>query len=181
MFKIWCRFQKWNKIWENVFVFQIIALKFSVANSHNPEHDTCHRMSMYSKTPLRFHLTLGETFSKSTSLTMMENMIKRSHGDFASIWDTFTCWLPKPVLKRCSLESFLTNIFTFCSFGITFAITIIFSFRIFKIWWRFHKCNKKLKKKFFVLKDQGTLTEISQVFWTLSHVECESVFWNGVF
>ena len=61
---------------QKVFVFQIIAFEMEVANSDNLEQDTCHRMSMYSQTPLRFHLKLKEIFSKSTFLRMMKNMIK---------------------------------------------------------------------------------------------------------
>ena len=150
-----------------------------------------------------------------------------------SICDAFICWLAKPFLKRCSWESFLTKIFTVCNFENILAITIIFSFKMVKLWCRFQKCNKKLKKKFFVFRkiashfgvansqnpeqdichrqsirkqkpprfdltlgetfsksitlrmmkkhDKTALREISQVFGTLSHVDCQSVFWNGDF
>ena len=30
-------------------------------------------------------------------------------GDFASIWNAFTCWLSMPILKRHYLESVLTK------------------------------------------------------------------------
>ena len=65
-----------QKIEKKFFVFQIIAFELGVTNSHNLEQDTWRRQSMCEQTPLRFHLTLGETFSKSTSLRMMKNMIK---------------------------------------------------------------------------------------------------------
>ena len=61
-----------QKIEKNIFVFQIIAFELGVANSHNLEQDTCRRQSMCSETPLRFHLTLGETYSKSTPLRMIK-------------------------------------------------------------------------------------------------------------
>ena len=61
-----------QKIEKNIFVFQIIAFELGVANSHNLEQDTCRRQSMCSETSLRFHLTLGETYSKSTSLRMIK-------------------------------------------------------------------------------------------------------------
>ena len=65
-----------QKIQQKYFAFGIIALKLGVGNSHNVEKDTWHRQSMYSQTPLRFHLTLGETFSETASLRIMQNMIK---------------------------------------------------------------------------------------------------------
>ena len=65
-----------QKIEKKFFVFQIIAFELGVTNSHNLEQDTCRRQSMSEQTSLRFHLTLGETFSKSTSLRMMKNMTK---------------------------------------------------------------------------------------------------------
>ena len=47
-----------------------------VAKSHNLEQDPRHRQSICEQTPLRFNLTLGETFSKSTSITRMKKMTK---------------------------------------------------------------------------------------------------------
>ena len=57
---------------EKFFVFQIIAFELGVAYSHNLKQDTWHRMSMCLETTPTFHLTLGETFSKSTFLRMMK-------------------------------------------------------------------------------------------------------------
>ena len=79
---------------------------------------------------------------------MIKNIIKkRSDGDLAIIWDIFTCWL-MPVLKRLFLERRLSKIFRVCNFGNTLTITIILLFKMFKIWWRFQKCNKNLEKLF---------------------------------
>ena len=61
-----------QKIERKFFVLQIIPFHFGVANSHNLEKDTCNQKSMFKQTPLRFHLTLGETYSKSTSLRMIK-------------------------------------------------------------------------------------------------------------
>ena len=61
-----------QKIEEKFFVFQIIAFEKEVANSDKLRQDTWHRQSMCQQTPRRFHLTLGETFSKSTSLGIMK-------------------------------------------------------------------------------------------------------------
>ena len=61
-----------QKIQKKFFVFQIIAFELAVANCGNSEQDTCNWRSIRQQTPLRFDLTLGETFSKSTSLRIME-------------------------------------------------------------------------------------------------------------
>ena len=57
---------------KTVFVFQIIALELGVANSRNIQQDTEHRQAMCQQTHLRFHLTLGEIFSKPNSLRKMK-------------------------------------------------------------------------------------------------------------
>ena len=49
-----------QKLEKKVFV----AFELGGANCQNFEQDTCHRKSMCSQTPLKFHLTLGETLSK---------------------------------------------------------------------------------------------------------------------
>ena len=87
-----------QKIEKNIFVFQIIAFELGVANSHNLEQDTCRRQSMCSETPLRFHLTLGETFSKSISLAMMKNMKKALSWRFTKYLGRFHMF----TLKACS-------------------------------------------------------------------------------
>ena len=75
-----------QKIQKKFLVFQIIAFELGVANSRNLEQDTCHRQSMYEQGPLRFHVTLRETFSKSTSLRMMKNHDK---SPLMEIWQVF--------------------------------------------------------------------------------------------
>ena len=60
-----------QKIQKKLFVFQILAFELGIANSRNIEQDICYHQSLCSQTPLRFHLTLGETFSKSTFPKMM--------------------------------------------------------------------------------------------------------------
>ena len=52
-----------QKIEKKFFVFQIFAFQLVVENSHKLEQDTSHRKSMCRQTPLRFRLTLWETFS----------------------------------------------------------------------------------------------------------------------
>ena len=66
--------------------------------------------------------------------------------------DHLTSWLSKNVLKRPFLESGLTNSLTVCNFGNTLGMTKFFSQKIFEIWCRFHKLNKKFREKFFFLR-----------------------------
>ena len=141
-----------QKIEKNIFVFQIIAFELGVANSHNLEQDTCRRQSMCSETPLRFHLTLGETFSKSIPSQWWKTWKKLSHGDLPTIWDAFTCSLSKRVPKPRFFECGLTKIFTVCDFGNTLAMTIKFFFKMFKIWWKSKKWNKKSRKSFLFFR-----------------------------
>ena len=75
-----------QKIEKSFFVFEIIGLELGVANSHNLEHDPCHRQSICEQTPLRLHLTLGETFSKSSSMRMMK---KHDKSAVMEIWQVF--------------------------------------------------------------------------------------------
>ena len=80
-------------------------------------------------------------------------MVKCSHADFTSVGDPLTCWLSKEVLRRRFFESLLTKLLTVCKFGNNLAITIFFFLKMFKIWWRFQKRNKKIRKKFFFFSD----------------------------
>ena len=78
MFKIWCIFQKWNKKLEKVFPFSgtciwLGSCKFSQYwTRYLPSG-----VNVLTNT-LRFQLTLGEIFSKSTSLKLMKKDAKTS-------------------------------------------------------------------------------------------------------
>ena len=52
---------------KKLLVLKIIAFESGKANSHNPEQDICHWLSMCYETPLRFNISLREIFSKSGS------------------------------------------------------------------------------------------------------------------
>ena len=57
---------------KKLLVLKIIAFESGKANSHNPEQDICHWMSMCYETHLRFNISLREIFFKSGSLRVME-------------------------------------------------------------------------------------------------------------
>ena len=92
--------------------------------------------------------TFGINFPENDETTWQ----KRSHRDFASVWGAFTYWLSNRLLKWRFLESGLTKIFTVSNFRNTLAETIILFFKIFQIWCRFQKWNKKLRKTFLFLR-----------------------------
>ena len=77
-----------KKIEKNLFVSQIIAFVLRVAKSGHIEHYTWHRRSMCEQTPLRFHLSLGEIFSKSNSLRMMKKLDKSVLMDISQVFVT---------------------------------------------------------------------------------------------
>ena len=57
---------------KKLLVLKIIAFESGKANSHNPEQDICHWMSMCYETHLRFNISLSEIFSESRSLIVMK-------------------------------------------------------------------------------------------------------------
>ena len=57
---------------KKLLVLKIIAFESGKANSHNPEQDICHWMSMCYETHLRFNISLREIFFKSGSLRVMK-------------------------------------------------------------------------------------------------------------
>ena len=79
-----------QKIEKNFLVFQILAFELEVANSGNIEQDTTHRESMCKQTPLRFRLTLGETFSKWTFPKMMKKYGKIALMEISELFGTLS-------------------------------------------------------------------------------------------
>ena len=57
---------------KKLLVLKIIAFESGKANSHIPEQDICHWMSMCYETHLRFNISLREIFSKSGSPRLMK-------------------------------------------------------------------------------------------------------------
>ena len=57
---------------KKLLVLKIIAFESGKRNSHNPEQDICHWMSMCYETHLRFNISLREIFSKSRSPRVMK-------------------------------------------------------------------------------------------------------------
>ena len=57
---------------KKLLALKIIAFESGKANSHNPEQDICHWMSMCYETHLRFNISLREIFSKSGSPRLMK-------------------------------------------------------------------------------------------------------------
>ena len=56
---------------KKLLLLKIIAFESRKANSHNPEQDICHWMSMCYETHLRFNISVREILSKSGSPKLM--------------------------------------------------------------------------------------------------------------
>ena len=56
---------------KKLLVLKIIAFESGKRNSHNPEQDICHWMSMCYETHLRFNISVREILSKSGSPRLM--------------------------------------------------------------------------------------------------------------
>ena len=149
IFKIWCRFQKWQqKSEKKFFVIKIIPFESGTTYSLNLEKDTWHSQPMCYETSLRVNISLGDIFLGRFSQSDEKIWWKCSYADFSSVWHHSTCWLSKSVLKLCFLESALTKSFTAWNFRNKVAITIIIFFKMFKIWCRLQKWNENIRKRF---------------------------------
>ena len=78
-----------QKIEKNIFFFKIIAFELGVTNSCNIHQAISPWLSICKQTPLTFHLTLGETFSKSTSLKMMKKHDSSALIGISQVFGTF--------------------------------------------------------------------------------------------
>ena len=67
--------QKTQKNW---FVSEIIAFDLVAVKFHYCEENTCRRQSMCQEKPLRFFISLWETFSKLVSLKVMKTIWLKS-------------------------------------------------------------------------------------------------------
>ena len=109
-------------------------------------------VNVLTKIPRISNLNKGDIFQITFCQSDEKICEKCFHADFTSVWDPSTCWLSKKILKRLFLESALTKSLTVCSFGNRFAMTIYFFLKMFKIWWRLQKWNKKQTASFWLLR-----------------------------
>ena len=79
-----------QKIEKKLFVFQIIAFELEVAYSRNVQQDTWDWQAMCQQIHQRFHLTLWETFSKSTSIRILKKDEKSALMEISQIFGTLS-------------------------------------------------------------------------------------------
>ena len=65
-----------QKIDKKVLVFNIVAFELGWENSHILEQDTCHWQPISYQATLRFKISVSEAYSKTSSLRVMENIMK---------------------------------------------------------------------------------------------------------
>ena len=119
-------------------VLKIITFESGTTNSQNREQDTSHWQSNCYETPP------SQVLSEWLKIWW-----KCLHADFSRIWDSLKYWQSKGVLKTFFLESGLTKSFTDCNFRNKAAMTIIIFSKMFKIWCRFQKWIKEIRKSFW--------------------------------
>ena len=136
-----------TKEWIEVFGFQGNCIWFGdVQFSPSRTGYLSSAVSVLRNTPKNWHITKGDIFQIKFSQSNEKIWWKCSHADFTRVWDPLTCWLSKGVPERYFLESGLTTLFTFCNFRNKVGMAIIFFFKMFKIWCRFQKWKKKIRK-----------------------------------
>ena len=72
-------------------------------------------------------------------------------AEFTSVWDPWTRWFRKDVMKRKLSCIEVSMFFIICNFQIIWAIKLIVFFKMHKILYRFCKCKKKLAEIVLVL------------------------------
>ena len=65
-----------QKSHKKFLVFKIIAFETGSNNSHILEQDSSHWQSMCYQATLTFNISLGEVYSKASSLRVMKNLMK---------------------------------------------------------------------------------------------------------
>ena len=137
MFKIWWRSHKCTKNWEKIFSFvdnsiSIGCFKHSLLTNSLKILDTAQnesfKLKFFQKDPKKWENYCG--------------------ADLSTILDPLTCRLSISVLTRSFLFISETTLFAVYNFVYTSAMRLIFFFKIFKIWCRFQKCKKMLRKYF---------------------------------
>ena len=108
---------------------------------------------MLANKPMMSNFNQVEIFQMISSHSDQKIWEKCSHEDFISVWIRLTCWLSKDVLRRRWIVSGVTKPWKVANFGNTLAMTIFFFLKMFQIWWRFHKWNKKARKYFLFLRE----------------------------
>ena len=106
-------------------------------------------VNVFPNTPKIQHVTKGGIFQIRFSQSDEKIWWKCSHADFTRVWYPLTCWLSNSDLKQCFLESGLTKSLTVCNFRNKVSMTIIFFFKMFKIWCRFQKWKERIRKSFW--------------------------------
>ena len=79
-----------QKIQKKILTFEITAFELVVANSRDIQQNTWHLEAMCQQTHVRFQLTIGETFSKSTSLRMMKTHDKSALIEISQVFGTLS-------------------------------------------------------------------------------------------
>ena len=114
MFKSWWRNR--TKKSEKVFGFKSNWIWIGEDNlSQSRTGYSSLAVSDLRNTPKIYYITKGDIFQIRFTQSDGKIWWKYSQADFPRAWDPLIRWLSRGVLKRCLLESGLTNSFTVCN------------------------------------------------------------------
>ena len=99
-----------------------------------------------------FDLIQGDVFQLNLFWINEKLRWKGFRQHLGSVWDPWTLWLPKGVLKQKLFDIQGSIFFRVNNFQNIWDIKLIFFFRICKVWCRFQKCNKTLRNCFWFLR-----------------------------
>ena len=151
IFQVWWRFHKCNKKPRKCFLF----LRKLDLNRERQNLTICNRILVIgspcvNKQPYDFKPQSGRYFPSYFSSQWWKYMVKVLSWRFYYCLEQFNML----TFEGC-FETALNNVskpYTVVNFGNTLAMRIFFSFKMFGIWWRFHKWNKKPRKCFLFLR-----------------------------
>ena len=100
-----------QKIDKKVLVFNIVAFELGWENSHILEQDTCHWQSISFQATLRFKISVSEAYSETSSLWVMENIIKVLSWRFYKSFRPFNMLTVKGCSKTVFFREWSNQIF----------------------------------------------------------------------
>ena len=149
MFKISCKFQKWNKKFRKMFCFLDNCIW--IESRKFPQlWQGYMSLAVYvvTNTPNIANITKRDIFQISFPQCDEKLWSKCFHADFTDVCNPLTSWLLKGVLKRSFLDICLTMSVPLLNSSNKLLATIIFFFKMSKNWCKFQICIEKMRKRF---------------------------------
>ena len=153
MFEIWWILHKWNKKPRKCFLFlreldlnrdrQIVTIRNRILVIDSP---------CVNKNPMISNFNQGDIFQIISTHKCWKIWWKCPQESFTCVWNRLTCWLSKDLLRGRWIVSGVTKPWAVANLGNALAMRTFLCLKLVKIWWRFHKWNKKPRKYFLFLR-----------------------------